>query len=113
MAGIPAGAFFPAPQVDSAVLRIDRHQQPAIPAEILPAFFRLARAGFQQRRKQLRNSLAPAVGQPTTGVTRMLDHASIRPEARPQELSLADWERLARILIAEQGEGSTSHRAGV
>ncbi len=113
MAGIPAGAFFPAPQVDSAVLRIDRHQQPAIPAEILPAFFRLARAGFQQRRKQLRNSLAPAVGQPTAGVTRMLDHASIRPEARPQELTLADWERLARILVAEQGEGSTSDRAGV
>jgi 16S rRNA (adenine1518-N6/adenine1519-N6)-dimethyltransferase len=113
MAGIPAGAFFPAPQVDSAVLRIDRHLQPAIPAELLPAFFRLARAGFQQRRKQLRNALAPAVGQPAAAVTRMLAHASVRPEARAQELTLADWERLARVLVAEQGKGSTSDPAGV
>ena len=113
MAGIPAGAFFPAPQVDSAVLRIDRHLQPAIPAELLPAFFRLARAGFQQRRKQLRNALASAVGQPAAAVTRMLAHASVRPEARAQELTLADWERLARVLVAEQGKGSTSGPAGV
>ena len=113
MAVLPAGAFFPFPQVDSAVVRIDRHPQPAIPADLLPLFFRLARAGFQQRRKQLRNALAAAIGQAPAAVTRLLAQASIRPEGRAQELTLADWERLARVLVAEQGEGTTSARVGV
>jgi 16S rRNA (adenine1518-N6/adenine1519-N6)-dimethyltransferase len=113
MAGIPAAAFFPAPQVDSAVLRIDRHPQPAIPAELLPAFFRLARAGFQQRRKQLRNALASGLGQPAESVARMLVRASVRPESRAQELTLGDWERLARVLATEQGEGIGSDGADV
>jgi len=113
MAVLPAGAFFPIPQVDSAVVRIDRHPQPAIPADLLPLFFRLARAGFQQRRKQLRNALAAAISQPPAAVTRLLAQASIRPEGRAQELSLADWERLARVLVVEQGEGTTSGRASV
>ncbi len=82
MAVLPAGAFFPIPQVDSAVVRIDRHPQPAIPADLLPLFFRLARAGFQQRRKQLRNALAAAISQPPAAVTRLLAQASIRPEGR-------------------------------
>jgi len=113
MAVLPAGAFFPIPQVDSAVVRIDRHPQPAIPADLLPLFFRLARAGFQQRRKQLRNALAAAISQPPAAVTRLLAQASIRPEGRAQELTLADWERLARVLVVGQGEGTTSGRAGV
>jgi 16S rRNA (adenine1518-N6/adenine1519-N6)-dimethyltransferase len=113
MAGIPAGAFFPAPRVDSAVLRIDRHLRPLIPAELLPAFFRLARAGFQQRRKQLRNALASGLGQPAESVARTLVRASIRPEARAQELSFEDWERLARVLVAEQGKEFASDGAGV
>ncbi len=113
IAGIPAGAFFPAPQVDSAVLRIDRHPRPLIPPELLPAFFRLARAGFQQRRKQLRNALASGLGQPAESVARMLVRASVRPEGRAQELTLSEWERLARELVAELGEGTASAGAGV
>ncbi len=113
IAGIPAGAFFPAPQVDSAVLRIDRHPRPLISPELLPAFFRLARAGFQQRRKQLRNALASGLGQPAESVARMLVRASVRPEGRAQELTLSDWERLARELVAEMGEGTASAGAGV
>jgi 16S rRNA (adenine1518-N6/adenine1519-N6)-dimethyltransferase len=113
MAVLPADAFFPIPQVDSAVVRIDRHPLPAIPADVLPMFFRLARAGFQQRRKQLRNSLAAAISQPPAAVTRLLAQASIRPEGRAQELTLADWERLARVLVAAQRESTTSGRAGV
>lgn len=97
-ASIPAGAFFPAPQVDSAVLRIDRHLQPVLAPELLPAFFRAARAGFQQRRKQLRNALAGGLGLPAPEVAAILERSGIRPERRAQELTLEDWGRLARQL---------------
>ncbi len=96
VAHIPAGAFFPAPEVDSAVLRIDRHLRPAVAPELIPAFFRVARAGFQQRRKQLHNALSAGLGLGAGEVAALLERAGVRPEARAQELALADWERLAR-----------------
>ena len=95
MARIPASAFFPAPEVDSAILRIDRHPRPVIAPELLPAFFRAARAGFQQRRKQMHNALAGGLGLPAAEVAAILEAAGIRPERRAQELSLEDWGRLA------------------
>jgi len=111
MAAIAAGAFFPVPQVDSAVLRIDRHPMPAIPAELIPSFFRLARAGFQQRRKQLRNSLASGLGIPAAEASSLLEEEGIRPDRRAQELPLGDWERLARVLVSVKGEGTASDGA--
>jgi 16S rRNA (adenine1518-N6/adenine1519-N6)-dimethyltransferase len=103
MASIPAGAFFPVPQVDSAVLRIDRHPSPVIPADLIPSFFRLARAGFHQRRKQLRNSLAAGLGIPGVEVAVLLERAGIRPDRRAQELALEDWERLTRVVSVSKG----------
>ncbi len=61
-ARIPAGAFYPAPKVDSAVIRIDLSPQPVHPIPWLDTFFRLAKAGFSQKRKTLRNSLAGGMG---------------------------------------------------
>lgn len=98
VAHIPAGAFFPAPEVDSAVLRIDRHPRPSVAPELIPAFFRVARAGFQQRRKQMHNALSAGLGLGSGEVAALLERAAVRPEARAQELALADWERLARQL---------------
>jgi 16S rRNA (adenine1518-N6/adenine1519-N6)-dimethyltransferase len=108
MAAIPASAFFPVPQVDSAVLRIDRHPVPVIPADLIPSFFRLARAGFQQRRKQLRNSLASGLGIPAAEASSLLERAMIRPDRRAQELALEDWERLARCLASVTGKKPAS-----
>jgi len=105
MAAVPAGAFFPVPQVDSAVVRIDRHPAPVIPADLLPVFFRLARAGFHQRRKQLRNSLASGLGITAAKASELLELAAIRPERRAQELVLEEWERLARVVVAAKGDG--------
>jgi 16S rRNA (adenine1518-N6/adenine1519-N6)-dimethyltransferase len=113
MAAIPAGAFFPVPQVDSAVLRIDRHPSPVIPADLIPSFFRLARAGFQQRRKQLRNSLASGLGIPAAEASSLLERAAIRPDRRAQELALEDWGRLARCLTSVKGEGTASAEPAV
>ena len=91
---ISAGAFFPKPEVDSAILRIDIHEAPIMEAKWIAPVFRLARAGFRQRRKKLRNSLGPVLGR-EAGET--LIAAGIDPSARAQELSVEHWEALAKV----------------
>lgn len=91
-AHIPARAFYPVPEIDSAVVRIDIHGSPALDPELNPYVFRLARAGFSQRRKMLRNSLAGELVEQTEP---LLNAAGINPAARAQELSLTDWSNLA------------------
>ena len=61
---IPAGAFYPPPRVDSAVVRVDLHPEPMFPPEAMDLFFRLTRAGFSQKRKTLRNSLSAGMSWP-------------------------------------------------
>lgn len=93
-ARIPPGAFFPPPEVESAVLRLDLLPQPVIPAHLLEAFFRLAKAGFSQKRKTLRNSLAAGLAWPPSAVEGLLAAAEIQPSRRPESLSLEEWRRL-------------------
>lgn len=82
---VPASVFVPRPNVESALVEITRHEPPATdPA----ALFALVRAGFGQRRKMLRRSLAGIVAPDT------FDAASISPTARPEELDVDDWCRL-------------------
>lgn len=98
-ARIPARAFYPRPQVDSAVLRVDLHERPGLEGELLDPVFRLAKAGFGQRRKMLKNSLARELGRSVTETAELLAEAEIEVQARPQELNVADWARLARNSI--------------
>jgi len=99
VARIKPGSFYPPPQVDSAIIRIDTYEKPPVPVENVAAFFRVVRAGFAQRRKQLRNALARGLGLSTAVVTTALREAGIDPRRRAQTLSLAEWaaivERLA------------------
>jgi 16S rRNA (adenine1518-N6/adenine1519-N6)-dimethyltransferase len=91
---IPARAFYPQPKVESSVLRIDMDPQPKIPAEDLPQFFRIAKAGFSQRRKKLRNSLAGGLRIPPQKVEEIMLRAGLSPTRRAQELDLGEWQRL-------------------
>lgn len=93
---IPAGAFTPPPRVDSAVLVVDVHAQPRWTRAEVSAIFRVARAGFGQRRKQLRNALAAGLALPRAEAEALLAAADIEPAARAQELGLEAWRRLAR-----------------
>ena len=97
VARIPAKAFFPVPNVDSAVLRIDIYAQPAIQTALLPRFFELIRAGFSQKRKMLRNALSAGLGLPPAQAAEMLHHANIDPQRRAETLELSEWERLAKL----------------
>jgi 16S rRNA (adenine1518-N6/adenine1519-N6)-dimethyltransferase len=88
---VPPTVFHPVPNVESALVRIDRRPSgPAVGVDVDRAWlFRLVAAGFGQRRKMLRQSLAALVG------PEAFTAAGVRPEARAEELSVTDWGRLA------------------
>lgn len=92
---IPAGAFYPAPKVDSAVIRVDLYPQPLIPLPRLERFFHLAKAGFSQKRKTLRNSLSAGLRISSSEAAQLLESAGIDPMRRAETLSLDEWRRLA------------------
>jgi 16S rRNA (adenine1518-N6/adenine1519-N6)-dimethyltransferase len=95
---IPAGAFYPRPKVDSAVVRLVRREEPAATEVDAEAFFRVARAGFGQPRKQLRNSLAAGLGVRPDEAERWLAAAGIAPQRRAETLSLLEWRKLAQTV---------------
>ena len=94
---IPAGAFYPQPKVDSAVLCIDLYPQPKIPSDKLDIFFSIIKAGFSQKRKTLRNALSGGLRITTEESEGLLSAASIDPKRRAETLNLEEWGRLVRI----------------
>ncbi len=91
---IPSGCFFPAPDVDSAVLSIALYPQPLIALDALDDFFRLAHAGFSQKRKTLRNALSAGLGLPASETEALLASAEIDPQRRAETLSITEWGQL-------------------
>jgi 16S rRNA (adenine1518-N6/adenine1519-N6)-dimethyltransferase len=91
---IPAKAFTPAPRVDSALVRLDVRERPAVDVEDLQAFFRFVEAVFQSRRKQLGGTLGRISGIGSTAAGARLREVGIDPERRPQTLGLGEWEAL-------------------
>ncbi len=91
---IPAGAFYPAPNVDSAVIDIALHNKPRIPSTLLDDFFKLAKAGFGQKRKTLRNSLSAGLHIAATAGESLLASAGIDPKRRAETLSIEEWKIL-------------------
>ncbi len=94
---IPAAAFRPAPQVDSAVLSVDIYPEPRIPRAMLPAFFFLIKAGFAQKRKTLRNSLSAGLHLSKSDAEALLRSVEIDPMRRAETLTLDEWRRLAAV----------------
>ncbi len=91
VASVPPRAFRPAPKVTSAIVRIDVYERPALRVCSEERFFRLVRAGFSARRKQLRNALSRGLDLPAAEVERLLAHAGIDPKRRAETLSLTEW----------------------
>lgn len=88
---VPPTVFFPRPAVESALVRIDRRERPAVPASVVP-YARLCAvvaAGFGQRRKMLRRSLAGVV--PAGAFA----GSGVDPSARAEDLDVEAWGRLA------------------
>jgi len=95
---VPAKAFYPIPKVDSALLRVDSVTPDAWPYPQPAQFFRVVRAGFSQRRKQLQNNLSRELSLPKTAVVSLLQSAQIAPQRRAETLTVEEWARLTALL---------------
>ena len=91
---VPATVFHPRPRVESALVRLERRVPPG-GDDLRRAVFGLVDAGFGQRRKMLRRSLAGVDGL----VPDHFDAAGVLPTARAEELAIDDWVRLARLIL--------------
>ncbi len=98
---IRAAAFWPRPDVDSMLVRVLLREQPPVEApEAL--LFRIIRGAFQQRRKQLGNTLEGSLGWDRERIERLGAHANIDLRRRGETLTLEEFARLARA-AAERG----------
>ncbi len=104
IARVPAQAFYPAPKVDSAILRIDvntrddTNKQAPLTHEERDRFFHLVQAGFSERRKQLHNSLTHTLHYKNELVRSWLALAEIEPSRRAETLSIEEWVQLWHIV---------------
>lgn len=92
---LPAEAFFPVPKVDSAILRVEMYPESIIPASLLNTFFLMAKAGFSQKRKTLRNSISAGLRMSPSDTGQLLESAGIDPMRRAETLNLYEWQTLA------------------
>jgi 16S rRNA (adenine1518-N6/adenine1519-N6)-dimethyltransferase len=106
VAVVPARAFEPAPDVDSAILRLRRRERPEVaPGPGREPFYRVVQAGFRQRRKQIHNGLVRELPVPGTAVLGALAACGIDGERRPQTLTVGEWACLAGELAPALATG--------
>lgn len=89
------GSFMPSPNVDSSVIRLDIKREHMLSEQQEKTLFRLIRAGFSQRRKQLVNPLSEELKRPKAEIAALLQGAGLKPTARAEELTLEDYIKLA------------------
>src|SRR5262249_60790850 len=89
----PRVVFAPGRRVDSALVELARRAAPPVEVPSRDLLFELVRAGFAHRRKMLRSTLRPALGERTSDV---LTEAGVDPRARAESLGLEQWAALAR-----------------
>ena len=99
---VSRGSFMPAPNVDSAVIRLRIRRTPPVEVADEPFFFRVVRATFAQRRKTAVNSIANTLGRSKQAVAAAFDAAGVPQNARAEALTLEDFAALAAGLLQEK-----------
>ena len=99
VARLPAGAFYPRPAIDSAIVALEVLPSPAVTVDDVNHFFRVVKAGFSQKRKQLRNSLSGGLRLTNPQVDALLAQAGIAPQRRAETLTLPEWGALAQAAV--------------
>lgn len=92
------GSFMPAPNVDSAVIRLDIKKEGQLPAQREKQLFGIIRAAFSQRRKQMINPLSAHLNIPKTELSEIFTQLGIKPTARAEELTMADYLALENAI---------------
>ena len=89
---VPRSVFVPVPKVDSALVELVRRDAPPVDVPSRERLFALVRAGFAHRRKMLRRTLRPVLGERAVHV---LTNAGVDPAARAESLGIVEWAALA------------------
>jgi 16S rRNA (adenine1518-N6/adenine1519-N6)-dimethyltransferase len=97
------GAFSPPPKVESAVVRMDLYDNPPVVAGNIELFFDIVKAGFSQKRKQLRNSLAAGLHLHTSVIEKVLAKCEVDHTRRAETLSLEEWSGVYQSLSSYIG----------
>jgi len=95
---IPRRSFYPAPDVDSAIIKLVPQEQFATYQENTKNFFRIVRAGFSGKRKQLINSLARGLKIKKDTIESKLKAAGVDPRRRAETLTLEEWQKITNTL---------------
>lgn len=101
---VPRTVFVPAPNVDSAILKMTRRDKPAVEVKDEPFFFKVSKASFTHRRKTLWNNLTSCFGKSDEIKTRLeiaLNNAALSPNVRGEALDLQEFARLSDSLYDE------------
>ena len=93
-------AFYPSPDVDSSLIRLDMRDKPPVDVRDEKLFFRIIRSSFNQRRKSIINSLSreASLNIPKDELSRVLENIGIDPASRPESLSLAEFAKIANSM---------------
>jgi 16S rRNA (adenine1518-N6/adenine1519-N6)-dimethyltransferase len=89
-------AFYPVPEVDSAIIRVTHNSERVSPEE-RKKLFRVVKAGFSSRRKTLLNNLANSFHLPKNIAEEKIKKARINPTSRAQDLNVDDWKKLSEL----------------
>lgn len=95
---VSRGSFYPSPNVDSMVVRLDVKKELPLEGEAEKRLFRVVKAAFGQRRKTLVNTLSSGLKIEKARAAEAIAEAGLKPTVRAEELSLDEFIRLSQIL---------------
>lgn len=100
VANVPANCFIPRPNVDSAVIRLTRHESPTVEVENEALMFNMIRASFNQRRKTLQNGLKNSGLFPVSKeeIIEVIKEAGLPETVRGEALTLEQFARLSNLM---------------
>ena len=97
---VPRTVFIPAPNVDSAILKMVRREEPLVEVEDEEWFFKTMHSSFVHRRKTLMNNMQAAFGKDSKPeIEKLLAQAEISPTIRGEALSIEEFAKLADALL--------------
>lgn len=99
---VSAGSFMPAPKVDSAVIRLDVHQETPFKVTDEKLFFKVVKSAFAQRRKTLPNALTAGLSLDKSTINALLVNAGVPQNFRAEQLSMEQFAQIANSLAAER-----------
>ncbi len=97
---VPAGCFMPKPNVDSAVIKLEKYEQPPVEVKDSKKMFKIIRAAFNQRRKTLTNSIANSgeLNYSKDDVGKALETMGLLSTVRGEALTLEQFAKLSDLL---------------